>query len=110
MLIWTGGGILAPIFFILAVGIGSFLGETLFPGNRVLQSLTFSFSVMLFSFLLWKISKHLNDPKKNRVLIDKETNREVVIKPRHTLFFIKLEYWAIFMGVVGFLSLFAAVR
>lgn len=110
MIIWTGWGILVLLFFGLSTVFGGFLGGMLFPQDKVLKSLTMSLAIISASFLLWKIGRSLNSEKKNRVLLDKNTNKEIILKPSHKLFFIKMEYWAILMGIIGVLSIFSAGR
>ena len=51
------------------------------------------------------IGKHL-DKKEGRVLIEKETGKEVVLKAEHSLFFIKLEYWGYILFVLGVIFFF----
>ena len=53
------------------------------------------------------LGRWLNDPKRNRVLVDKETGQEVVDKPRNDLFWIPMEIWGGVL-VVGGLVMFAA--
>ena len=50
------------------------------------------------SYLLWIIGKRLNRNNLRR-LIDPETNEEVILKSNHSLFFIKIRYWGLLLGI-----------
>ena len=39
--------------------------------------------------------------KGGRVVVDKQTGREIVLRRRHTLFFIPIEYWGLVVVVLG---------
>ncbi len=34
-------------------------------------------------------------------MVDKQTGQEVMIRPNHSLFFIKMQYWAFIIGGLG---------
>ena len=52
----------------------------------------------------WFLGRYLHG-KPGRVLIDKATGQEVTIRPVHSLFFIKLEYWGPILFTVGLVVL-----
>ena len=54
------------------------------------------------SYLLWIIGKRLNRNSRRR-LIDPETNEEVILKSNHSLFFIKMQYWGLILGIASVL-------
>ncbi|AMP04624.1 hypothetical protein CPter91_2260 [Collimonas pratensis] len=39
------------------------------------------------------------------MLLDQQTGAEVILKPDHSLFFIKMQYWAFIAGVIGLVML-----
>jgi hypothetical protein len=50
----------------------------------------------------------LNKPK-GKALIDPETGREVIISGvKHTLFFIRVEYWGIILGIIAIINIFTS--
>ena len=95
--IWEGHGYLAVlipiIIFLLYIAI-----ETVFTGSEDLSSLGVIFCLALSSYLLWIIGKRLNRNNRRR-LIDPETNEEVILKINHSLFFIKIQYWGLMLGI-----------
>ena len=97
--IWEGHGYLAAlipiIIFFLYVVI-----ETVFTGSEDLSSLGVIFCLAFSSYLLWIIGKRLNRNNRRR-LIDPETNEEVILKSNHSIFFIKIEYWGVILGIAS---------
>jgi hypothetical protein len=55
--------------------------------------------------LVWFVSKRLN-ARPAKVLLDPETGRQVILKPSHSLFFVRMEYWAPIFVVLGIILLF----
>lgn len=105
MLIWTGWGILVP--FISGTMIVFF--NFVLPGWLIPYEYT-SYStvigILVNSFVLWFLGKRLNRPTGD-VYIHKETGQEVVVRPNHSFFFIKIEYWAFIIPVIGLIILFS---
>ena len=99
--IWEGHGYLAAlipiIIFLLYIAI-----ETVFTGSEDLSSLGVVFCLAFSSYLLWIIGKRLNRNNRRR-LIDPETNEEVILKSNHSLFFIKIQYWGLILGIASVL-------
>ncbi|TDX44481.1 hypothetical protein [Orenia marismortui] len=55
----------------------------------------------LFCFISGKL---LN--KKGKVLIDKETEEEIIVKTKYTFLFINVEYWGYILPIIGVGALF----
>src|SRR5687768_8280439 len=88
MIIWTGWGILVPFIGLGIPAIFQGLFGQLFGNN------TSSFvGYAVAGAVLWLWGKKLNGDK-GRVVIDKKTKEEIILKKRHTLFFIPIQYWA----------------
>ena len=87
MIIWSGLGFLPVVVLFASVFLFSLvLPEHLFDVGLILGFLiTAAFS--------WLMGKRLNEVE-GRTVIDKKTGEEVTIKPNHSLFWIKMEYWA----------------
>lgn len=100
MLIWRGWGILIPIIFLVAIS----LGEAIVPGG-----LGAAIVVIAAGFLVWFWGKRLNHESKTQVVIDKETGREIKLTRPHDLFWIKMQYWAIPMWILGVLQILGVI-
>jgi hypothetical protein len=89
MLIFSGFGMLVPLYWIL----GLILGKTLDLSPYFPAPAPGLIYLALICLAIWFTGKKLNS-KVAKVLIDPETGGEVEFKPNHSLFFIKIEYWA----------------
>ena len=93
--IWRGWGILAPVIPIL---VWALIPLTLKPlmaeatYQQYFGQMT-AISGLMGAVALWYIGRWFNSGEKT--LVDPETGEEVMFKPSHSLFFIKMEYWAI---------------
>jgi len=102
MVFWSGFGFLAIIIpaivlIVTQIVIDFFLGKGFYTNHYIIQS----FGLYLSSIFIWVIGKYLQK-RKAKVLIDKETGKEVIIDySNHTFFFIKLHYWSIACIVFG---------
>ncbi len=104
MIIWTGAGIVVVLIWFLSLALCAGIVK-LFPNIETggfLAALLFLFA----GFLCYFFNKLL-EKEKGRVMIDKETRQEILIKPRHSLFFIPVKYWSFIHW--GFAFLFFAV-
>lgn len=89
--IWRGYGFLVPIVG-LAVGGGIVLSlQHLIPEANVyyLQAL----GLIIAAVALWFIGQKLYSAP-NRIFIDQATGEELVIKPTHTFYWIKVHHWS----------------
>lgn len=89
LIIWRGHGYLVPVFCIAGYVFYNLLTDLLnlpdYPAALVSCALT--------GIALWRVGRRLNDPQRDRVLLDPATNETVRIVDRHDLFWIKVEYW-----------------
>ncbi|HEY4108223.1 hypothetical protein [Puia sp.] len=97
MIFWKGLGILA---LVIAVLVGA-LFSLLFDKIGWSEDLGAAVGALVSATIIWFTGTRLNSPAKARVLIDKQTGREITVKPNHSLFFIKLQYWAFIIGGIG---------
>lgn len=87
MIIWNGLGILVPLIAILGTVIGAFISPAIGqPGASV------GIGLLIAALLNWIIWKKIY-PKQPKVLVDPATGQQVVIKPKHSLFFIPAKAW-----------------
>lgn len=85
MIIWTGWGILA--FIILAFGA---------TYNAI--------GLFIAAILIFLIGRTLNNKESDKILIDPYTGEQYLIKNRHTLFWINMEWWSaisLFFAIVS---------
>lgn len=97
-IIWKGYGFLVPFITIAIVGIVSVISWKLFPSTLFLGPCIGSFAA---AAAVWFAGKKFNSPDKDRVMIDKQSGQEFIFKPDHSLFFIKMQYWAFLIAAVG---------
>ena len=105
-IIWKGYGFLVPFIAVAIVGVVSVVFWSLFPKTVFIGPCLGCF---LAAAAIWIIGNKFNSPAKNRVLIDKQTGQEILFKPDHSLFFIKMQYWAFLVGVAGVVILLAMI-
>jgi hypothetical protein len=97
--IWTGKGfwVLVCVIadFILTASIGSALGYK----DNTLQIFILEFVIAVIVFLpIWFLGKKWN--AKSHTFIEKETGKEIVLKNRHKVFWIPMQYWAIIYPIL----------
>src|SRR3954466_6572611 len=94
MIIWSGLGFLVAV---IAFGCSLLMELTvraIFNDEHYYQKVGWPILVAfcVAAVIVWFLGKWLN-AKQGKVLIDKESGREVVFKPNHALFFINMQYW-----------------
>lgn len=90
ILIWRGYGFLAP-----AVAIAGFVAFILLgPYIPLSPHVAGIILCAICAVALWRLGKRLNDPLRDRILLDSRTGQTVRLIDRHDFFWIKLEYWA----------------
>lgn len=101
-IVWSRLGFLGVIIPIVAPLIGLYLSEKLF-GKGYYPSVTIlGISFVVSGIVIWFLGRYLNaSSKTERKLIDPETNEEVLLKSKHTIFWIPLEYFAIPVILLG---------
>lgn len=97
MIIWKGYGILVIVIAAVACAI---IGN-IFKGMGGSQDVGMAIGAMLSGILIWFVGKKFNAPEKTQVYIDKKSGQEVLVKPDHSLFFIKMQYWAFVVVAIG---------
>jgi hypothetical protein len=107
MLIWSGAGAVVIVMAFVSFVMTEIATESIFKDESYYQ--THGWPKLIASWLLalmsWVVGQYLNK-KETRYLIDKMTGEEVVLKPNHTFFFIKVEYWGVIFFILGFFLLF----
>ena len=97
-IIWKGYGFLVPFITAVIVAAVSMIFWYLFPKSIFLGPCLGSFAA---AAAIWLVGKKFNSPTKNKILVDQQTGKEFLFKPDHSLFFIKMQYWAFVVGAVA---------
>lgn len=97
MIIWSGRGILSVLVLIISFGIFIILFPQAHSGIPLVASLAVAAAFSWFMGRKW-------NEQEGRLYIDKATGREVMMKPNHSLFWIKMQYWGIIFAVLGLLA------
>jgi len=108
LIIWRGWGILVPVlvfvvgFLPLAIA-DAVLGHARY--SEITKPLTF-FSLLAAAGAIWVVGRALNGVP-GRVLIDPATNQPIVLRRRHDLFFIPMQWWAVPLVLGAIVGLFS---
>jgi len=107
-IIWKGWGILVipivAVCFVVIGGIVAAIGGALGMNSESAGFLIMALSSGASGYISYIVGKRLN-ARPGRVLVDKETGREITLKNSHTLFFIKMEYYGFIFAGIGALAL-----
>ena len=98
MIIWSGLGFLP----VLVMFVCTLLLSMAVPRNLFEAALILSF--LITATFSWFIGKRLNS--QGRTLIDKHSGAEVTIDQKHTLFWIKMQYWAFIALALAIITAF----
>lgn len=98
MIVWSGKGFLS----VLVLVVTFVLLVMILPKEQA--DLAFIGGFFVAAAFSWFMGKKWNE-EEGRTMIDKATRQEIVIKPNHTLFWIKMQYWGIIFGVFGLIIL-----
>ena len=101
MIIWKGYGYLV---LVIALVIGATL-SLIFGKMGSTEDLGAAIGAIISAVVIWIVGNKLNTPAKDRVMIDKQSGKEVVIKAVNSLFFIKMQYWSFIVGGIGIVML-----
>src|SRR4030095_5514563 len=107
MIIWSGLGFLVAVITFLLLLISEYLTESLFRDETYYQSHGWPkmLAFVLAATVIWPLGTYLKRTQ-GKVMIEKATGKEVVIKPNHTFFFIPMEYWSPILVALGIILLF----
>lgn len=108
MLIWRGWGILVIVL------AGVFLVGTQLIVNAVFGADMYrawmgGIGLLLAAVAVWFLGRRLNG-RPGRTLVDQATGQRMVLRRKHDLFFIKMEYWAPILAVLGVVLLITGSR
>ncbi|MBS6005732.1 MAG: hypothetical protein KIB43_02110 [Clostridium baratii] len=107
MLIWSRGGILAPIMAAFSLILTEYLVNISFNQNYYQDHGWPKFIALSIAGLLCLLLGHiLND--EGKTYINKENGKEVILRKKHSFFFISIEYWGIIFPIIGLISWIAS--
>lgn len=95
-MIWRGHGYLVAVLSLAGYAFYHLVADGLdlpsYPAAMAACALT--------SFALWRIGRRLNDPQRDRLLLNPATGERVRLVDRHDLFWINMEYWSVAPALV----------
>ncbi len=93
--VWRGKGLLVPIFGFLGMTLVVALGRAVNDFHSKLGSGLVVFACGLAAAIpCWLVGVKVNDPRRDRIVIDRETGQEIVLSVRHHFMFIPMQYYA----------------
>lgn len=107
MIIWQGVGFIVAVVAFVMLLLTEVSVESLFGDEKYYQAHGWPklAALAVAGLVVLLIGKYLNG-RGGKVLIEKDTGREVLVKPRHSLFFINVEYWGYILVALGVIFLF----
>jgi hypothetical protein len=87
MIVWTGFGFLTVIIGLIAIMLGS-----LAPNEDVGIAIT----TLIAAALNFVVGRKLNDPSRDRIVVDAKTGQPLALRSRATLFWLPMEWWSAF--------------
>ena len=101
MIIWKGYGFLV---LLITIAIGAVI-SLIFIGLGSTEDWGAAVGAIISGGVIWVVGNKLNSEEKNRIFIDKQTGQEILVKPEHSLFFLKMQYWAFIVSGFGLIML-----
>jgi hypothetical protein len=97
LFIWSGFGFLTPVIGVGVTMVGTMIGALL----HVPFNYSFALGLLIAAAVNWYVGSKLNDPNKDGTVIDQKTGRQLVLRRRHKLFFIPMQYFSILAVVAA---------
>ncbi len=101
MIIWKGYGFLV---LVISIAIGAIV-SLIFANIGSTEDIGAGVGALISGGVIWIVGNKLNASSKNKIFIDKQTGQEILVKPDHSMFFIKMQYWAFIIGGIGIIML-----
>jgi len=105
---WSGWGFLVPIIGLLQLAVMELVvnGLSGAPGYYENHGWPKLLGFLLGGSSIWLLASFLRRRDAGRVLIDKASGREMVLRRSHQFMFIPMIYWAPIFGALGLVFLF----
>ncbi len=107
MLIWRGYGILVAVITIVIGALFSLGFENFFGIHRDWGVVA---GLFVSGIIVWFAGKKVNDPSRGKLVVEKETGKEILLIEEHSMFFIKMQYWAFILGTAGIIMTISLIR
>lgn len=107
MIIWSGYGFVVPLITIAAIALAQMLAPSDKYSSNPMSGIISFVLLALAGVAIWFLGKKFNTAP-GRTMIDKQTGKEVVLRRKHSLFFVPMEYWGPIVAVIGLLIAFSA--
>lgn len=107
MIIWSGWGVLTALFAVGAVAGGVLLEAVLRPIGLPAQS-GLIIGWLIAAVVNWLVGTRLNNGPA-RELVDPRTGQHVILRRRHTLFWIPMQYYSVLMVILGAIAVLGAL-
>ncbi|WP_395045634.1 hypothetical protein [Flavobacterium sp.] len=104
MIIWRGKGILVLFIF----GIITYICYLLFeenPNGSVIKSKALAPAFLLTGIICFFLAKGWK-ASEGKVYYDPKKNKEVTVRPDHSIFYINVFYWSFILIALGVLSFY----
>lgn len=110
MIVWQGWGILVVVLAIVPIIVMQLLADGLMgPGGWSRNnSWLLPVALLIAAPLIYFVGKRLNEGQE-RVLVDPQTGQEVRIRRTHSLFWVRMEYWAAIVAVIAVVAFIAGL-
>jgi len=100
-------GVLVVLYGLAGLLVGGIVGNAAGLSSR--QRITIGICEVLAAIALWFTGVRLNRDTERR-LVDPKTGQGVIIRRRHTLFWIPMQYWAPVLALIGVIVLISGFR
>lgn len=103
MLVWRGAGILVVVFAVAGLIAGDYAAAGIWGATQAAdhKAASMLMGLLLAAALVFGMHFLLERSGEQRTFIDKATGQEVIVKPKHDLFFIPVKYWSFVLAAVG---------
>jgi hypothetical protein len=102
IILWRGYGYLVAVIpFCIATFLGLFFGKY----SSFAEDLGTMIGVFISSVIIWVLGRKLNTTNNRRTIIDMKTGEKFLLHQEHSLFNIRMEYWAFLVGAYGVMML-----
>ena len=104
MIIWSGVGVFVALTVFLSALFANFITDILTGGTSDYwnsHKWPLGVALIISAGVCFVLQKYVVQKEESKTLIEKETGKEIVLKNRHTFFFIAIKYWAHILSIIG---------
>jgi hypothetical protein len=103
MILWSGWGILTVLIALAGAALGGALHGVI---PALSDHVAIAIGLLAAAVVNWWVGIRLNN-RPGRELIDPKTGGRVILKRRHTLFWLPMQYYSV---LIAFIALFAPMQ